>query len=110
MDCHQYQHECGADEHGEDAERRLEAHDGEEHPAEEEANALQSILRARQDCHPAEQGIGRIVGHHELDGALRAHLGQILGDATDGLRCHHVWHDQPRRGGQREHQQRTDLE
>ena len=52
-------------------------------------------------------------GHHGFDGALGAHLVEVLGDATDRLGHHHVEHaEQLRPAGchGNQHHQRQDLQ
>ncbi len=71
---------------------------GQQQAADEEADALERVLRAGQDRYPAEER-GRCVRRDdELDGALRAHLGEVLGDPGERLGRHHVGDDQPRLG------------
>ena len=53
---------------------------------------------------------GAVVGNDELDRALRAHLGQVLGDPRERLRGHHVRHRRATASGaKREHRERDDL-
>ena len=49
--------------------------------AEEEADALQCVLRTGEDRHQPEQRAVTVAGDG-LDRALRAHLGEVLGDAA----------------------------
>ena len=78
--------------------------------AEEEADALQRVLRAGEDGHHPEQ---RAVAGHGLHGALGAHLGEVLGHARQRLHGHHERHRQPplpRRAFEGERGQRHDLQ
>ena len=92
------------------AQRGLEAEQRQQQAAEEEADALERVLRAGQDRHPPEERGWRVLGHDELDGALGAHLREVLGDARQRLRGHHVGDDEPRRGREGEHAERDDLD
>ena len=94
---------------GQREQRDAEADEGEEQAAEEEADTLERVLRARQDRHPAKELVGSICGGDKLDRALRAHLGQVLGDSRERLRGHHVGHDEPGSGHEGECEKRNDL-
>ena len=98
------QQQSRTDQYGQQPERGLEPDERQQRAADKEPEALERIFRARQDRDPAEERVGGAVRHDELDRALGAHLGEVLGDAADGLRGHHVRHDQPRVGRKREHQ------
>ena len=96
--------------------------------AEEEAHTLEGVLGTGEDRHPAEQlvVVGLLVtaasarrpialccGQRRLDGALGAHLVEVLGDAAQGLGRHHVAHRQqlrPAGGHRHQHQQGQDLQ
>ena len=70
----------------------------EQHAAEEKAHTFKSVLGSGEDRHPAKQlmftlpGVVRGFGNHGLDGALGAHLVEILGNAADRLRHHDIGH------------------
>ena len=82
----------------------LEAQAGQEEAAQEEAGALERVLRARQQRHPPHQSALVRVRHDQLDVALRAHLGQVLGDPAQALGDQHQGYAQARglRGQERE--------
>ena len=87
-----------------------EADERQQQAAEEEADALQRVLRAGQDRDPAEERVVRAVGHDELDGALGAHLRQVLRDARERLRAITYGTTSHAAGASAEHQQRDDLD
>jgi hypothetical protein len=74
---------------------------GQQQTTEEETHPLEGILGTREDRHPLKQlafplaVILRGFGHHGLDGALGAHLVEILRDATDRLGHHDIGHTPP---------------
>ena len=93
--------------------RRLEAGESEQQGAEQEADALHRVFRSGQQRHPAEQRPLLVLRGQNLDRALRAHLGEVLGDARHALHRHHEDHradDGPGRIELRQRQERTDLQ
>ena len=100
------------DHRGEDQHRRLKAGHREQQPAEEETDPLERVLGSGQDRDPAVERRLRALRpgrHDQLDGALGAHLGQVLGDPRERLCRHHERHHQPGRRRQAEHRQGDDL-
>lgn len=75
---------------------------------EEETHAFERVFRACQDGHPFVEGALLAVRYQELDGALGAHLVQVLGNAGQRLGGHHPRYRQ-RGCWYREHQQGNDL-
>ena len=85
----------------------------EQRGAEQEADALDRVLRAGEQRHPAEQRAACWSGASSLDRALRAHLGEVLGDARDALHRHDEGDrdgDRPGRIELRQRDERADLQ
>src|SRR3546814_6670321 len=57
---------------------RLEPDDAEQCSAEQEAAAFDGVLRAGENGNPAEERPLLLRRSEHLDGALRAHLGEVL--------------------------------
>ena len=99
-----------SDHDGHRPQRGVVADPRQERGAEEEPDTLERVLRAGQDRHQPEQCT---VAGDELDGALRAHLGEVLGDPGERLESHHE-HDprplDPARVEEREPDERHDLQ
>ena len=100
------------DEHegGERQRGALKPEQRQQEAAEEEADALEGVLRAGEDRDPAVERRLVALGYDELDSAFGAHLVEILGDARQGLGDHHVWDHQQRGRGEAEHAERRDLD
>ena len=64
----------------------VETKGGEQHAAQKEADSLQRVLGSREDRNPLEQllfaplSIIRGLRNHGFDGALGAHLVEVLGN------------------------------
>ena len=78
----------------------LESEGGEEESAEEKAHAFEGVFGAGEDGDPLHEAAfllfaGGGLGNEDFDRALCGHLGEVLGDAGEGLGQHDVGDDQP---------------
>ena len=90
--------------------RRAEADERSSSPPRKKPTPLSAFLEPVRIATQRNSASGASLGDDELDRALGAHLGEVLGDARERLRGHHVGHDQPRLSRhEREHAERDDL-
>ncbi len=75
--------------HGHRQHRAGKAEQHQQRTTQEKADALQGIFGAGENGHPLVQRALLLLRHQQLDGALGAHLVQVLGDAGQRLRRHH---------------------
>ena len=83
-----------------DPEGALEFEDGEEESAEEKADAFEGVFGAGEDGDPLHESAfllfaGGGFWDEDFDRAFGGHLGEIFGDAGEGLRQHDVGDDEP---------------
>jgi hypothetical protein len=64
----------------------------EQHATDEKTQPLQRVFRSGQKPDPFVEETVRALGHDKLDGAFRAHLGEVLGDPGQGLGTHGPGH------------------
>lgn len=85
---------------GHDPEGFLESEVGEEESSEEKSDSFEGVFGAGEDSDPLHEAAFLLIaggkfGGKDFDRALCGHLGEVLGDAGEGLGQHDVGDNQP---------------